>query len=577
MVEAFKNHPSVIFWSLGNEAGYGCNAIAMAKWAKKRDNTRLIHYEKDKEEEVVDIISRMYATPEACYELVKKYNFTKPMVLCEYLHALGTGMGGLQEYWKLFNECPQVQGGFIWQWCDHGLLREEPDGRKWFAYGGDFGDFPNDGIFHCGGLVHSDRKPKPALLEFKKVIEPVKVRSVDLDKGLVKIENHYDFISLNHLSASWQLDVEGETLQYGTLVVPEIPAHNSAEVHVPMTHPLPARKESHLTIRFFLNKDLPWAKTGHEIACSQIPLQSRSSLHMPVVKDSTVKVSDSDIELTCRTDDGTIVFDKVYGSLTRWQHAGEELLLTGPKLNLYRGPIDHDRPGDKVGLSKEWTDAGYHLMRHKPTEFVFSKEKNGTVTVTTKSWIAPVQQRHGLNCEYIYTIYPDTSFTLTINGVPEGDMVHFPRLGFKFTIPAANDFVSWYGRGPHENYADMKESALVGIYRFVVRDMFEPNIRPQECGYREDTRWATFTDRSGNGFKVQGMPLFNFSAWLYTSEDLTKYRHPHELIERDFITLCLDQRQCGVGSGLLGPTTLPKYRIDPGPFTFMLHFSPVIA
>lgn len=578
MVEAYKNHPSIIFWSLGNESGFGCNHEAMTKWAKKRDKTRLIHYERDQEEKVVDVISRMYATPEKCLELVKKYSFKKPMLLCEYLHAMGTGMGGLQEYWQLFNECPQVQGGFIWQWSDHGLLQKTPGGKEWFAYGGDFGDQPNDGHFHCGGLVHSNRVPKPALLEYKKVIEPVKVIPVDIAHGKISIENHYDFRNLNHLAANWRLDADGALLEQGELNMPVIEAGQKTVLTIPITRAFPEDAECFLTIRFTLRTDTEWAVAGHEIAFSQLAVKTAANKQKKSKTTATpagqVKLEKKKNLFLCKTDNSLLEFDTAFGRITRWTYEGREIITEGPLFNIDRSPLDHDRPNGFGGMDQFWKEAGYHQMTHRVAKCDVVRKSGSSVAIRVVSRVAPPVLRHGILCEYLYTINNDSSITIKVSGSPDKQMPNFPRLGIRLALPRSLDNVTWYGRGPHENYADMKESALIAIHHDTVPGMFVKNIRPQECGNHEETRWASFADRRGNGIMINGLPIFNFSAWLYTPEDFATRKHTFELTERDFITLCVDHKQCGVGAGSLGPAVFEQYRIQPDPFSFSMRFTP---
>lgn len=576
MVEAYKNHPSIILWSLGNESGFGCNHEAMAAWAKKRDNTRLIHYERDQQEQVVDVISRMYATPAECLALVKKYNFKKPMLLCEYLHAMGTGLGCLPEYWKVFNSCPQVQGGFVWQWCDHGLEQKTTDGRTFFAYGGDFGDEPNDRAFHCGGLTQSDRAVKPALIEYKKAIEPVKVRAAGGGRGRIVVENHYDFISLDHLAASWSLLRDGRIVRRGKLVLPPVNALSQAIVTVPVTAgDCAPRGEYFINLSFTLRAKTPWAPAGHEVARAEIALPSRAHASPLVALNSgRVRVTEEENAIVCATKSSEVVFDAVHGRIARWQHAGRDLLAFGPQLNIWRAPIDQDRPFDQHGFAKIWKDARFHQMTHRTELCRVVKSGNSRATIRIVTRVAPPVLRHGILCEYLYTVCSDGTIIINVRGTPEGVMPHLPRLGLHLLLPGALENVLWYGRGPHESYADMKESAFMGLYRTTVRKMFQPNVRPQDCGNREDCRYVAFTDARGKGILVCGRPQFNFTAYHYTLGDLESARHPVDLVERREITLLVDHRQCGVGAGSLRPAAFEEYRIKPEPFSFAVAFAP---
>ncbi|MEK6793416.1 MAG: glycoside hydrolase family 2 TIM barrel-domain containing protein [Spirochaetota bacterium] len=570
MVESYKNHPSIIFWSLGNESGFGCNHEAMARWTKSRDATRLIHYEQDQTEKVVDVISRMYATPEQCRELAAKYNFAKPMVLCEYLHAMGTGMGGLTEYVKVFDEVPQVQGGFIWQWADHGLRKTLPDGRTFFAYGGDFGDEPNDGHFHCGGLVHSDRRVKPALLEYKAAMAPIRASLVG---NTIVIENRYDFLSLDHLCASWTLLADGKETASGTLTIPPTASRTSSTAAMPDI-PDTDGTERFLIVRFAHKAAERWAEAGHEIARMELPLGG--TFIRAKKRTGAVSIQKEKNIIRCRTASGEAVFDTANGVLSRWMHEGEDFISAGPRFNCYRAPIDHDRPFDRYnGMAKLWQDARLHQLMHR-TESCDAVIDNDTAVISIRTRAAPPVHRFGFNCEYRYTVHGDGSIDIAVAGTPEGEGIpHLPRLGLIMTLPAAYGNVHWYGRGPHESYADMKRSACIGTYTRTVNAMFEPNIRPQECANHEDTRYAVLSADRGNGIRIDGM--FGFAAYRYTLTDLAAARHPYDLVPRDDITLLLDHRQCGVGAGSLGPAVLEAYRIQPAAFSFSITLSPISA
>ncbi|WP_229776907.1 glycoside hydrolase family 2 TIM barrel-domain containing protein, partial [Alicyclobacillus cellulosilyticus] len=282
MVHRDKNHPCVILWSLGNESGYGRNHEAMAACARAIDPTRLIHYEGDREAKTADVVSTMYTSVPELRQLGERTDIPKPHILCEYAHAMGNGPGGLREYWEAFYQYPRLQGGFVWEWCDHGIRTRTPDGREYFAYGGDFGDEPNDGNFVIDGLVFPDRVPSPGLIEYKKVIEPVHVTPVDLAAGVIRVHNRYDFLSLDHLVMVWSIEAEGRVVQSGTAALPHIPAGVSAEVRLPYRWPAAAvpgcaqpggaQGEHWLHVRFLLAAATPWADAGHEVAWAQLAL-----------------------------------------------------------------------------------------------------------------------------------------------------------------------------------------------------------------------------------------------------------------------------------------------------------------
>jgi beta-galactosidase/evolved beta-galactosidase subunit alpha len=578
MVEAYKNHAGIILWSLGNECGFGCNHEVMAAWTKQRDNTRLIHYERDLEVKVADVISQMYIDPDGCIEAVKKHKYEKPFILCEYAHAMGNGPGVFQEYMKLFNENPNIQGGFVWEWADHGIRMHDDNGREWYAYGGDFEDTPNDGNFVCDGLVFPDRTPSPALIEFKKVIEPVKVVADDILQGRVKVTNHYDFLSLSHLAISWTLTENGSVIESGTLPPLSIPARGSDLVTVPFKKPaaLLAGGEYFLNLRFTLPADTLWAEAGHEIAVSQIavPFETPAIPAVDLKNLSPMEIEEDPTTILILGNDFEIEFDRVHGLMTRWTVNGANLICRGPQLNFWRVPIDNDRHFDANGFAHIWKTARFDAMMHRTDSCEIVERAAGKVVIKIDAYIAPPVERHGFTCEYTYTIYGNGDVIINAAGQPRGQMPHLPRIGLQMTLPTEFDTVDWFGRGPGESYADTKEANLVGRYQKTVDELFTNYVFPQENGNREDVRWVSLTSHQGIGLRASGYPTLNFSASEYTPKDLETAKHQNELSPSDEITLNLDYRQCGVGSNSCGPTTSEQHLIPAAPFTFTIRLTP---
>ncbi|MBE3070815.1 MAG: DUF4981 domain-containing protein, partial [Planctomycetes bacterium] len=334
MVERDKNHPSVILWSLGNEADFGRNHVAMAARARALDPTRPIHYEGDRLMCVADVFSMMYphidtvatigsGPEEAVVEALKLKDpgsaapayMTRPYICCEYAHAMGNGPGGLKEYWDLFYTYPRLQGGFIWDWVDHGIRRRTADGQEYFAYGGDFGDEPNDSNFICDGLVFPDRRPSPGLTEYKKVIEPVKVEAADLAAGRFTLTNRYDFIAIDHLALAWSVTVDGKVIQSGSMPTPKVAPGKSRAVTIPFEMPAApiAGAEYGLTLSFMLGADAPWASRGHEVAWAQfrLPVKTRAVPAVAVASMPPVQVQDAGNGVRIAGTDFELAFDRV--------------------------------------------------------------------------------------------------------------------------------------------------------------------------------------------------------------------------------------------------------------------------
>ncbi len=343
MVQRDKNHACIIMWSLGNESFYGRNFAAMYKWAKANDPTRLVHYERDQAALTADVYSLMYASIDTLQAFGATPGQDKPLILCEYAHAMGNGPGGLLEYWDTFYRYKGLQGGFVWEWQDHGIRRTASDGSSYFAYGGDFGDRPNDGNFVIDGLLFSDQTPSPGLLEYKKVIEPVVVDSIDPATGAISLVNRYDFISLDHLYLSWNVMEDERVYQAGTLPLPQIAAGEQAIITVPFagTDALRQDKDYWLNLNFRLAHDMPWASAGHEVAWTQFPLQEAHTVLLAAEALAPLECQETARQLQIVGSDFVIEFDRVYGLITAWSFQGLHLLTEGPRLDLWRAPTDN--------------------------------------------------------------------------------------------------------------------------------------------------------------------------------------------------------------------------------------------
>jgi len=634
MVERDKNHPSIIIWSLGNESGYGPNHDAMAEWIRGADPTRLIHYEGAHDSPMVDIVSTMYPTVERLIEEGKRTDDDRPFFMCEYAHAMGNGPGNLKEYWEAIRAHPRLLGGCIWEWVDHGIRQRTESGEEWFAYGGDFGDEPNDGNFCIDGLNFPDRIPHTGLIEYKKVIEPVQVEAVDLRAGKVRVMNRYQFSSLGHLHGHWSVARDGEVIEEGDLPRLDTAAGKSEEVtlepHPPS--PLPvhgegamaaAGAECWLNISFALAKDTIWAKRGHEVAWAQFELQRQgigaggrglgNGLSAPVVVSSVspVRVVESDPVFTVSGEDFEVTFDRLLGVMSSWKWRGIELLTFGPRLNVWRAPTDND-----VHIAREWRRAGLDRLQHRVSRFDIREPHppcplpvNGEgealrsakaapfVQVEIESVLAPYSLAPAFSCTYRYTIYGTGDIVIDTTVTPRRELPPLPRIGLQMRLPGTFDRFSWYGRGPHESYADRKESARVGVYRGTVQDQYVPYIFPQENGNKSDVRWAAVTDIRGMGLvatpeltaesresRVESdgpssdpgsrIPLLNVSVHHYTTEDFTKARHTYELVRRDETILNLDHAQAPLGSASCGPGPLEKYLLKAEPTEFSVRLRP---
>ncbi|MFH2068077.1 MAG: glycoside hydrolase family 2 TIM barrel-domain containing protein [Candidatus Omnitrophota bacterium] len=571
MVERDKNHPSIIIWSLGNEAGYGPNHDAMAKAIRKLDPTRPIHYERAETAAVVDIVSVMYPEVESLKEEGEKKYEPRPFFMCEYAHAMGNGPGNLKEYWEAIWKHPRLIGGCIWEWIDLGIRQFTAGGKEWFAYGGDFGDKPNDGNFCIDGLVFPDRQPHSGLIEYKQVISPVSVEPVDLSAGKISITNRYDFISLEHLEGAWQILEDDKVIAEGNLPHLDIPAKRKKILK--LFDSLPAGKpgaEYRLNCRFFFKNDTAWAEKGHEVGTYQFTLPV-SVPAGPLVKTAGMpktKVTENGRQLSIFGKDFSIVFDRATGQIADWEYLGKPLVLEGPKLQLWRAPTDND-----VHIAKKWRESGLDRLQHRLTEFNVVKRDN-FVQVKTSFVLAASSLHPVCTVVYQYTVYGSADVLIETCFTPTGELPYLPRLGLEVVLPDSYNRFSWYGRGPHENYVDRKESALVGLYSGSVRDQYVPYLKPQENGNKTDVRWAAVLDKKGKGLLAVGRPVLEVSVHHFTVEDLTNTAHEYQLKPCRKTILHLDYRQGGLGSNSCGPEPMIKYRLMPEKATFTMRLRP---
>ena len=595
MVQRDKNHPCIFMWSLGNEAGFGRNHEAMAAYARQVD-TRPIHYEGNYDQKITDVVSCMYphvdhlakmaeSTGEmefANQKIPAERHAYKPIFLCEYAHAMGNGPGNLQEYWDLFYKYDRLQGGCIWEWIDHGIRRKTAEGKEYFAYGGDFGEEPHDGNFIVDGLVFPNRTPSPGLIEYKKVIEPVKVEPEDLRAGKVRIINRYEFQNLDHLQMTWTVSEDGVAIASGKAAIPAIAPRKQKSVTLPLQAPAAPKPgaEYILNISFTLAGDTLWAASGHEVAWAQLPLPWKTApaaiiktAAMPPVSCRTVGQG---IVITGST--FTATFDKARALITSWTHEGAPLLNAGPRLHFFRATTDNDRGGwGPTTMAAEWKKAFLHNAQHRVAS-VEVQELGAAVRIKANVRIAGAVSSRYIECDYTYTFYGSGDLTIETHGVPVGTFpAQMPRIGLQMTLPESLDHVLWLGRGPGESYADSKQAGKVGLWRAKVDELYTPYVFPQENGNRTDIRWVSLANTRGMGLMATGCPELNFSAHRFTTMDLENARHTYELPDRREITLNLDYRQTGLGSASCGPGVLPQYILKPEEFRFAIRLRPYSA
>ncbi|MDT0444718.1 glycoside hydrolase family 2 TIM barrel-domain containing protein [Streptomyces johnsoniae] len=566
MVERDKNHPSVVVWSLGNESHHGRNFGVLADWTRSRDPGRPLHYERDRSYRHSDFYSLMYTPVDEVERIGRREEAVPPetaddpelearrralpFLLCEYAHAMGNGPGSLAAYQRVFERYPRCQGGFVWEWIDHGFRRRTADGREYFGYGGDFGDHPHGGTFCIDGLVFPDRTPSPGLAELKKVFQPV---TVELAGARLRVANRHAFRDLSHLRFTWTLEDDGRRVAAGELPVPRVPAGQAAELPVPR---LPAAAgEGWLTVRAELAGDEPWAAAGHEVAWAQFAVSAPAA--RPVGPGRAARRRGDVIAL------GAGLFDARTGVLGRLG----PLALDGPRLDIWRAPTDNDRGMGANSVAREWHRAGLDRMEHRTVSVAPREDR-----LVVEARVAAAGTERALRVRYTWTAAgPD--LRLEVHVVPEGpwDDLPLPRLGVRLTLPADCDAVRWFGRGPGEAYPDSREAARVGLFATTVAGLQTPYVVPQENGHRAEVRWAELGGPR-HRLRIEGAPHFGLTARRWTTGDLAAARHPTDLVERDRVYVNLDLAHHGLGSASCGPGPLPEHRLIPTETAFALLF-----
>ncbi len=588
MVGRDKNHPSIVIWSLGNEAGDGSNFKEMKKAAMAIDTTRPFHYEGDHDLETSDVLSMMYPSPEkeAIYGnkqdtkltfhdkfknlLADDKAFTveqykdKPVMNCEYAHAMENSLGNFQEHMDNFEKYDNWCGGFIWDFVDQSILKGQVDGKDFWAYGGDFGEEKTNGCFCANGIIAADRRLHPSIYEVKKVYQNIKVTSKDLLEAEFIIHNKNVFVSLNEVYLYWELVENGTKIQSGRIDDLDIQPQNKQIISIPYSkEKINVGAEYHLLVSFRLKEGTLWADKDFEIAWDQfkIPNDADKKLDSHSENKEFLEVLDETQEIKISNSKINVVINKSTGNIDSLNYGDGNLIKQPLRMNFWRALTDNDRSTINFmpKLGKLLTDFSWQKDTYKGKNIKkINVDKRMTSIVvhihyTLKNAIG--------NAETIYTVHGDGAIKVENRIIPKKEMIRF---GMQVELPCAYDTMTWYGKGPHEIYFDRKTGAKVGIYSGKVEELAHNYMRPQENGNRTDIRWVTMTNGEGKGIKVEttGETLLNTSAWPYTLQDLDEAEHIHELPKRDTITFNIDYKQRGVGGDLPSMLMLlDKYKL----------------
>jgi len=578
MVERDKNHPSVIIWSLGNEAGNGCNFYATYKWIKNRDLSRPVQYERAGREWNTDIYCPMYESVNSILEYASKKQ-DKPLIQCEYAHAMGNSTGNLIDYWDAIDNNEQLQGGFIWDWVDQGLQKFDSAGRKFWAFGGDYGpkNVPSDGNFCTNGLVFPDRVPHPGLSEVKKVYQYVKFEAVDLKKLCFRMTNRYAFIDLANTQLHWEITENGAKIAQGILASNSIQAGSSRQYSIlwKAASPKPARVY-HLNVylrtadnRELLGKGFTIASEQFELPFGTPQSEIKASSFPPLSTLETAK------DISVKGKAFAVQFDKISGTITSLLYEGQQLIEQGPQPNFRRAPLDNDVGSKMFVKCKPWYDATDNRII-KSVLLDTKDEKAVKVTVT----IGLPDANSELITQYTVTGNGDILVENQLNADTKQPWI--PRLGMNMQLKGSLNQVDWLGRGPFENYSDRKTAAFVGKYHSTTADMYTPYVRPQENGYRTDVKWVSINDGKSLGIYFEGTPALCFSALPYSYEDLKgfeqKGKHGNLLHKQDFTDINLDYKQCGVGGDdSWWSWPMEKYLIPSSDYTWTYRMRPYLV
>lgn len=572
-VENFKNHPSVIIWSLGNECGgRGSNFIQAMKTIKSIDATRPVHYERFGigKDNPADIDSRMYTYPKDVDLIAQDTSFDKPFYLCEYAHAMFNSMGSIGDYNDIFDKYPTILGGAIWEWEDQGIYNRRDPQHPILAYGGGFGEYPNDHYFIHKGVIASDRTLKPHYPEMKKAYQWIGITADHLDKGTIKIRNKYQFIDLSALSGYWTLSEDGKVISQGELAIPAIGPGEEKIVTVPFKIESPKLNASYfLRVSFKQNKDELWANKGFEVASEQFELPVKTLAANAVeakVKMPKLKLSQDKKEITVNGEGFSIKFDKTSGLFSSINVNGNEVLANGgsPRLNLWRAP----HRNDDMWANEGWEKNGLRNLQWHVVKLEATKNTPSTVKISA-SLQGTGKNDFSVTHDVVYTISGDGSIDVS-NSINSNkpDLV-VAHMGVRWFLDRQFDTFDYFGRGPMENYADRKRGFDVGLYHSTVAEQLTPYEKPMECGNHEDVRWASLGNATGTTFKVDGdTSLLQVAALPYSDEEMDNVEYRIDLPKSTSTVLSVNCKTLGVGSRGCGPKPLDQYLVYAKPTSF---------
>ena len=571
MIKRDRNHTAIIIWSMGNESGYGKSFEKLYDMSKAMDPTRPVQYEGGGYYAKSDIYCPMYARIWSLRRHVNQRD-ERPLILCEYAHAMGNSEGNLKDYWDLIYKYDQLQGGFIWDWVDQTIAKTDDKGHKYWAYGGDMGfvGVVNDSNFCANGLVAADRSLHPHIWEVKKVYQNIAFEPVAFMQNRIKVTNRFDYTTLDNYQLFWAVEANGETIRSGKMNFPTLLPHQAKEMEIPMgTLPAADNKEYFLTLRAFSKQATGAVPAGHEVAIEQMQLPVRLEKAQEQVSGQIEKTETEDaITIQGKTQDFSISFSKKTGEMTSLKYDGKEMLLAGLQPNFWRGITDNDVANGTQERCATWREAGKKMV----LKSIKTQADNQKATVTA-DFDMPEQESQ---MQITYQMLANGNVEVNMHFIPGNKALpEMPRLGMRMILKGDYDQMTWLGRGPQENYADRKSGYLIGKYSASVWEQYHPYVRAQETANKCDVRWFTLASKAGAGIRVEGAEPLSVSAWNFPQDDLLyvpstiEHRHGGCVDKKDMVWVNIDHLQMGVGGdNTWGAMVHPEYTITPKEWSY---------
>ncbi|MCI8661057.1 MAG: DUF4981 domain-containing protein [Lachnospiraceae bacterium] len=584
MVIRDKNRPSIIMWSMGNESAYGCNFEKALAWTKQYDPGRITHYEgaryrnydKTYDYSNLDLYSRMYPDLGEIEAYIEK-DESKPFLLVEYCHSMGNGPGDLEDYFQLIHSNDQMCGGFVWEWCDHGIyMGEAENGKAKYFYGGDFKETIHDGNFCMDGLVYPDRTPHTGLLEYKNVHRPARVVSYDAETKKLKLHNYLDFTDLkDYATICYQITCDGLCVQEGEIQEYTLPPHEDGIINLDVTIPKSGR--TYLKLIYKNRHPSPLIPSGHVLGFDEILLENEDGRNQTAVKwldprtdtDGKIDVTETDGKVILKGNEFAYTYSKKTGLFETINYVGREYLDKPMEINIWRAPTDND-----MYRKLEWKRAFYDKAHPRAYDTIVKQTKDGVSLLSTMSLSAPSISRI-LDIKALWKVDPSGSIEVILEVVKNKEFPELPRFGLRLFLSKKLENVSYYGYGPGESYRDKHRASSHGLYRSTVRQLHEDYIRPQENGSHYDCDYVELFNGQF-GLAAASKQRFSFNASVYTQEELERKAHHFELEEAKSIVLCVDYALNGIGSNSCGPLISDKYRFDNEEFCFTFKLVPFV-